>query len=203
MPIMNGLSSSISATTLSTPIPTPPTVRFISSALIAAAVAVLTTSLAREIQVIALLISTGAAFLVLFSHPYRKEIRTFLEKRNMHYTPKFAQVVPLFFVWLALMLAPLLAPAPPLLDYRHHILDYFRMDVANIPACRRHQSTGVRRHATTYVTFAVLLQEVLTNNGFRKLQHRLYIRQRNKTKFFNALTHVSSIPSAPLRPPAA
>lgn len=111
MPIMNGLSSSISATTLSTPIPTPPTVRFISSALIAAAVAVLTTSLAREIQVIALLISTGAAFLVLFSHPYRKEIRTFLEKRNMHYTPKFAQVVPLFFVWLALMLAPLLAPA--------------------------------------------------------------------------------------------
>lgn len=112
MPIMNGLSSSISATTLSTPIPTPPTVRFVSSALIAAAVAVLTTSLAREIQVIALLISTGAAFLVLFSHPYRKEIRTFLEKRNMHYTPKFAQVVPLFFVWLALMLAPLLAPAP-------------------------------------------------------------------------------------------
>ncbi|MEL6051167.1 hypothetical protein [Corynebacterium rouxii] len=109
---MNGLSSSISATTLSTPIPTPPTVRFVSSALIAAAVAVLTTSLAREIQVIALLISTGAAFLVLFSHPYRKEIRTFLEKRNMHYTPKFAQVVPLFFVWLALMLAPLLAPAP-------------------------------------------------------------------------------------------
>ncbi|MDT9408280.1 hypothetical protein [Corynebacterium rouxii] len=109
---MNGLSSSISATTLSTPIPTPPTVRFVSSALIAAAVVVLTTSLAREIQVIALLISTGAAFLVLFSHPYRKEIRTFLEKRNMHYTPKFAQVVPLFFVWLALMLAPLLAPAP-------------------------------------------------------------------------------------------
>lgn len=111
MPIMNGLSSAISATALPTPIPTPPTVRFISSALIAVAVAVLTTSLAREIQVITLLISAGAAFLVLFSHPYRKEIRTFLEKRNLHYTPKFSQVVPLFFVWLALMLAPLLAPA--------------------------------------------------------------------------------------------
>lgn len=112
MPIMNGLSSSISATALPTPIPTPPTVRFISSALIAVAVAVLTTSLAREIQVIMLLISAGAAFLILFSHPYRKEIRTFLEKRNLHYTPKFSQVVPLFFVWLALMLATLLAPAP-------------------------------------------------------------------------------------------
>ncbi|CAB0956345.1 hypothetical protein FRC0481_00656 [Corynebacterium diphtheriae] len=109
---MNGLSSSISATALPTPIPTPPTVRFISSALIAVAVAVLTTSLAREIQVIMLLISAGAAFLILFSHPYRKEIRTFLEKRNLHYTPKFSQVVPLFFVWLALMLATLLAPAP-------------------------------------------------------------------------------------------
>lgn len=151
MPIMNGLSSAISATALPTPIPTPPTVRFISSALIAVAVAVLTTSLAREVQVITLLISAGAAFLVLFSHPYRKEIRTFLEKRNLHYTPKFSQVVPLFFVWLALMLAPLISTSL-LLGYRHRILHYLRMDMANIPACRRHQSTGVRRHATTHVT---------------------------------------------------
>lgn len=46
---------------------------------------------------------------------------------------------------------PLISTSP-LLGYRHRILHYLRMDVANIPACRRHQSTGVRRHATAYVT---------------------------------------------------
>lgn len=151
MPIMNGLSSSISATALPTPIPTPPTVRFISSALIAVAVAVLTTSLAREIQVITLLISAGAAFLVLFSHPYRKEIRTFLEKRNLHYTPQVFPGCSPILRMVSTHARPLISTSP-LLGYRHRILHYLRMDVANIPACRRHQSTGVRRHATAYVT---------------------------------------------------
>lgn len=95
-----------------TPIPTPPLVRLLSSVLIGVGVAVLTTDLAREVQVVVMALSLGAGILLIFSHPYRKQIRDFLEERNLHYTPKFTQVLPLFLVWITLMIAPAFAPAP-------------------------------------------------------------------------------------------
>lgn len=94
-----------------TPIPTPDIVRFGSSFLIAAGVAILTTGLPRGIQVAAMVICIAAGILLIFSHPYRKEIKAFLDERNLYYRPKFSQIVPMFLVWLALMLAPVLAPA--------------------------------------------------------------------------------------------
>lgn len=94
-----------------TPIPTPEVVRFGSSFLIAAGVAVLTTGLPRGVQVAAMVICTAAGILLIFSHPYRRQIKAFLEERNLYYKPKFTQILPMFMVWLALMLAPVLAPA--------------------------------------------------------------------------------------------
>lgn len=95
-----------------TPIPTPPVVRLLSSALFGIGVAILTTALPRGVQVVAMAVCLGAGVLIIFSHPYRRQIREFLEERNLHYTPKFTQILPLFLVWLALMIAPAFAPAP-------------------------------------------------------------------------------------------
>lgn len=95
-----------------TPIPTPPAVRLGASALLGLGVAVLSTGLDRGIQVVAMVIAIGAAFLLTFSHPYRREIRAFLEKRNLDYRPRFTQILPLFLVWLALMIVPAFAPLP-------------------------------------------------------------------------------------------
>lgn len=94
-----------------TPIPTPEVVRFGSSFLIAAGVTVLTTGLPRGVQVAAMVICIAAGILLIFSHPYRRQIKAFLEERNLYYKPKFTQILPMFMVWLALMLAPVLAPA--------------------------------------------------------------------------------------------
>lgn len=94
-----------------TPIPTPTVVRLGTSFFFAVAVAVLTTALGRGVQVAVMVACVAAGTLLIFSHPYRREIRAFLEERNLYYRPKLGQIVPLFLVWLALMLAPLLAPA--------------------------------------------------------------------------------------------
>ncbi|QDZ42078.1 hypothetical protein [Corynebacterium sp. sy039] len=91
---------------------TPPSVRLSTSVLFGLGVASLTTALPRGIQVAIMLASIGIGILLIFSHPYRAHIRAFLEQRNLYYRPKFSQIVPLFLVWLMLMLAPLLAPAP-------------------------------------------------------------------------------------------
>lgn len=95
-----------------TPIPTPAAVRFGASALIGLGVAMLSTELSRGGQVIGMVLAIGAACLLIFSHPYRQEIRAYLEERNFSYRPKFGQIMPLFLVWLALMLVPAFAPFP-------------------------------------------------------------------------------------------
>lgn len=95
-----------------TPIPTPQVVRFGASALLGVGVAVLSVDLSRGIQVAVMVLAIGAAFLLTFSHPYRREIRAYLEKRNVEYKPRLSQVIPLFLVWLALMLVPALGPLP-------------------------------------------------------------------------------------------
>lgn len=95
-----------------TPIPTPPVVRVGTSVLFGLGVAVLATPMSRSLQVICMAVCIGTGLILIFSHPYRRAIRSFLEERNIIYRPSFWQVVPLFFVWLALMLVPAFAPLP-------------------------------------------------------------------------------------------
>ncbi|RSZ64219.1 hypothetical protein EAH68_04250 [Corynebacterium hylobatis] len=95
-----------------TPIPTPPLVRAGTSLLIGLGVAVLSTGLARGVQVGIMVVAIAAGLLLMFSHPYRREIRAFLERENVAIRPRPGQVLPLFFVWLALMIVPVLAPLP-------------------------------------------------------------------------------------------
>ncbi len=95
-----------------TPIPTPPIVRLGTSLLLGAGVAVLSTDLSRGIQVGVMVAAIGAGLLLMFSHPYRAEMKEYLEQRNLTYRPRLAQVIPLFIVWLALMIVPMFAPLP-------------------------------------------------------------------------------------------
>lgn len=95
-----------------TPIPTPPLVRFGASALLGIGVAVLSMDLDRMVQIAVMVAAIGAAFLLTFSHPYRREIRDYLEKKNVTYKPRLSQVLPLFLVWLALMIVPAFGVLP-------------------------------------------------------------------------------------------
>ncbi|RNE48827.1 hypothetical protein [Corynebacterium alimapuense] len=106
---MNAYSNLRSNTT---PIPTPAVVRLGTSALIGLGVAALSTELPRGVQVAVMVIAIGAGILLLFGHPYRKQIKDYLERRNLRNKPKFARVMPLFTVWLALMVMPAFAPLP-------------------------------------------------------------------------------------------
>jgi len=95
-----------------TPIPTPPIVRMGTSLLIAVGVAALSTDLARGIQVGVMVGAIAAGLLLLFGHPYRREMKEFLEARNAVIKPQLGQMMPLFLVWLALMIVPVFAPLP-------------------------------------------------------------------------------------------
>lgn len=48
----------------------------------------------------------GAGLAWLFSHPYRRDVRAAVEANGQRYTTRVKQIVPLFPVWLALMLLP-------------------------------------------------------------------------------------------------
>ncbi|AGF71619.1 hypothetical protein [Corynebacterium halotolerans] len=95
-----------------TPIPTPPVVRLGTSLLLGAGVAVLSTDLSRGIQVGVMVAAIAAGLLLMFGHPYRREMKEYLDKRNLTQKPRLAQVIPLFLVWLALMIVPVFAPMP-------------------------------------------------------------------------------------------
>ncbi|WIM72989.1 hypothetical protein QP028_04545 [Corynebacterium suedekumii] len=95
-----------------TPIPTPAVVRLGSSLLIGLGVAALSTGFPRGIQVAVMVVAIAAGLLLLFGHPYRREMKEFLEKKNVVAKPRLTQVMPLFFVWLALMIVPVFAPMP-------------------------------------------------------------------------------------------
>ncbi|MCF4005975.1 hypothetical protein L1O03_02130 [Corynebacterium uropygiale] len=94
------------------PVPTPQSVRVLSSLLIGVGVAVLSTSLARGVQVTVLVVCIGVACLLIFSHPYRREIRSIMESHHVAYRPTISSMLPLFLVWLALMITPIFAPLP-------------------------------------------------------------------------------------------
>lgn len=95
-----------------TPIPTPPVVRVGTSLLIGLGVAVLSTGLARGVQVGVMVVAIAAGLLLMFGHPYRREIKEFLREKNAVVRPRVSQLLPLFLVWLALMIVPVFAPMP-------------------------------------------------------------------------------------------
>ena len=95
-----------------TPIPTPLLVRVGTSLLLAVGVAVLSTDLSRGIQVGIMVAAIAAGLLLMFGHPYRRAMKEFLEARNAVIRPQLGQIMPLFFVWLALMIVPVFAPLP-------------------------------------------------------------------------------------------
>lgn len=95
-----------------TPIPTPPIVRLSASVLVGAAVAVLTTDLAPGVKAAATAIGLAAALLITFAHPYRAQMKMYRLQHNISQVPTIGQVMPLFFTWLALMLAPVISGAP-------------------------------------------------------------------------------------------
>ncbi|MBC3185967.1 hypothetical protein H7347_05165 [Corynebacterium sp. zg-331] len=96
-----------------TPIPTPPVVRLSSSVLGGAAVAVLSTDLPRAIQVPLVLLFLLISLSLPLIHPYRRRMREYRREHRAPWRPQVWQFLPLFALWLAIMLAPLLAPAPP------------------------------------------------------------------------------------------
>ncbi len=94
-----------------TPVPTPPVVQVGASALTALAVAILTTELTRGWQLLIAVVSLAGAIVLTLAHPYRRRLREYATQRNVSRVPRLGQVIPLFILWLVLMLAPLLAPA--------------------------------------------------------------------------------------------
>lgn len=89
--------------------PTPVTPRALRAGvavLMGAGVGALATPLPTGIRVILMLVLLAAGLLCLFSHPYRHDVRAAVEARGDRYTTRIKQVVPLFPIWLALMLVP-------------------------------------------------------------------------------------------------
>lgn len=84
----------------------PEGVRAAASLLLGLGVAAMVMPLATTWQVMVLVIAIGAGFLVTFSHPYRKKVRTAVESTGRKYKTSVAQIMPLFPLWLALMILP-------------------------------------------------------------------------------------------------
>ncbi|WP_462398361.1 hypothetical protein [Corynebacterium falsenii] len=94
----------------SAPVTQPPTtVRAVGSLFFGLAVGIMIAPLAPGFQAIVLIASVGIALLMTFSHPYRKQVRAEVEKRGERYRTSAAQVMPLFPLWLALMVLPLMS----------------------------------------------------------------------------------------------
>ncbi|HJD90360.1 MAG TPA: hypothetical protein K8V33_05650 [Corynebacterium urealyticum] len=84
----------------------PEGVRAVASLLLGLGVAAMVMPLATTWQVMVLVIAIGAGFLVTFSHPYRKKVRAAVESTGRKYKTSVAQIMPLFPLWLALMILP-------------------------------------------------------------------------------------------------
>lgn len=92
-----------------TPIPTPLWVRLGASLLAGAAVAVGTSRIHFGLALGLSLVLILAACALVFLHPYRQRMREFAEDHNVSMLPSLAQLLPLMVLWLAIMLAPLIA----------------------------------------------------------------------------------------------
>lgn len=84
----------------------PEGVRAAASLLLGLGVAAMVMPLATTWQVMVLIIAIGAGFLVTFSHHYRKKVRAAVESTGRKYKTSVAQIMPLFPLWLALMILP-------------------------------------------------------------------------------------------------
>lgn len=91
-----------------TPIPTPPWVRLGSSILLGATVALLTTRTHFFATLSGAAVCLVAAFVLVFAHPYRREMRSYADRHDADLIPTIAQLVPLMILWLLIMLAPIL-----------------------------------------------------------------------------------------------
>lgn len=85
---------------------TPEIVRAGASVLLGLGVAAMAMPLPILRQVILLVVAVGAAFIFTFSHPYRKWVRRSVELRGGRYKTSFTQILPLFPLWLLLMILP-------------------------------------------------------------------------------------------------
>lgn len=97
---MKGMNAS--APVIQPPLP----VRLVGSALLGLAVASMATPLPNGIKVIILILAVGGAMMYTFSHPYRRTVRAEVERRGERYRTSVNQLIPLFPLWLALMILP-------------------------------------------------------------------------------------------------
>ncbi|STC69709.1 hypothetical protein [Corynebacterium pilosum] len=95
-----------------TPIPTPFLVRAVASLLTGASVALMLSGLGLGAKVLLALACVAGAVVLVFAHPYRREMRAYARAKQVDTFPTLGQIVPLMLWWLALMLAPLAAPWP-------------------------------------------------------------------------------------------
>lgn len=91
---------------------TPPAVRVTASLLFGIAVAVLSLDVGRYTQLVVLVGGIAAALLYTFSHPYRRDVRAYLEARGLEYKPRFRNFAPLMVVWIGIMITIGLPPMP-------------------------------------------------------------------------------------------
>ncbi|MHA6526857.1 hypothetical protein ACX3T8_03900 [Corynebacterium pyruviciproducens] len=101
-----------------TPIDAPPLVRIGASALAGVATAVMTTSLPMSWSAPLALVAVIAAVAVTLTHPYRRELRGYYAAHGGFASTGRSKVqffLPLFPLWVLLMVSPLMAPAHPVL----------------------------------------------------------------------------------------
>lgn len=85
---------------------TPRPVRIGAAMLMGVGVGALATPISTTMRVILLVVFIGAGLLYIFGHPYRRDVRAAVEARGDRYTTRVKQIIPLFPIWLALMLLP-------------------------------------------------------------------------------------------------
>ncbi|KAB3522910.1 hypothetical protein GC425_03905 [Corynebacterium sp. zg254] len=85
---------------------TPQPVRVGSAALLGLAVAATAAPVGVGFKMIALTLTAAAALLLIFNHPYRRDVRAAVEARGATYRTSANQVMPLLPLWLALMALP-------------------------------------------------------------------------------------------------
>ena len=100
------MAKSTSSSAVSHSVIIPPVVHIGTAILLGGAVAITATPLIPAIQAGGMIILAAAAFLLLFSHPYRRNIRAAYEQRGLEYKISVQRVLPLFPDWLALMILP-------------------------------------------------------------------------------------------------
>lgn len=104
--IMNKSTPPNTAQFLSVP-RVPTVVRAGGTALFSFATAGMAMPLGYGIRAIILVLGVGGALLLTFSHPYRTQVRAAVESRGVAYKTQVAQLLPLFPLWLLLMVLPI------------------------------------------------------------------------------------------------